>query len=98
MCTRLPRTQTQTLTFHVTPSVTSVLLTLPLLSSQLISVLRAHLSHPSASHELSASDITLTLPHCPTYKRRERERKETGVDRGEDEADGSRGSINSLSS
>lgn len=42
-----------------------------LLSPQLMSVLRAHLPHPSLSHVLSASDITLTLPHCPTYKERE---------------------------
>lgn len=57
-------------------------------------------SYPSPSQILSASDITLTLPHCPTYKWREGagRGKETGVDGGEDEADGSRGSINSLSS
>lgn len=42
-----------------------------LLSSELIYVLQAHLPHPSPSHDLSASDITLTLPHCPTYKWRE---------------------------
>lgn len=45
-------------------------------SLQLNSALRAHLSHPSLSHVLNASDITLTLPHCPTYKWREGAREE----------------------
>lgn len=97
--THLPHTQTHALTFHVSLSVTSVLFMFSLLSSPLSSALQAHLSHPSPSHELSAGDITLTLPHCPTYKWREGAGEEgDGVDRGEDEADGSRGSINSLSS
>lgn len=58
-----------TLTFNVSLSLTSVLYMFTLLSPQLISALQAHLSHPSPSQDLS--DITLTLPHCPTYKWRE---------------------------
>lgn len=87
------RTDTRALTFHASPPLMSVLLIFLLLC-------QAHLSFILLSPIISVPVTSCSC--CPTAlltnAGREWERRETGVDRGEDEADGSRGSMNSLSS
>lgn len=61
--------QAQTRAFRALSFPLSVRFALAPLSPRLVSARRAHLSRPSLSHVLSASDDTLTLPHCPTYGR-----------------------------
>lgn len=68
--------QARTCTFHALPFPMSVRFMFTPLSPQLVSARRMHLPHPSLSHVLGASDITLTLPHCPTYERQESARDE----------------------
>lgn len=88
-----PPTHKRTLPWCETLTHQSLPFTHPLTSAH-VGTWSPPLSSFSVSHHPGASDITLTLPHCPTYKGRERgrelERKETEVERGEAEADGRR--------